>query len=274
MFDSIVLTKTLTALAYPAGLLLVLTVMNKLFVWSRRIALANACKHAFWLILILSTNPVFATWLVSGLEQQYRQVPIAEITQHDAIIVLGGGLKVPLPPTTRSQLARASDRYWYAAELYKAGKADKIFIAGGNVFEQRDQNGYELPGEAFYARQLLIDWGVNESDLVIEDKSRTTQQNRANIAGLLTQHQVKTALLVTSSIHMPRSFKLFSDIELFRSGDLKLTPAPADLIVTRASLPSLMQWLPSANALSMTTQALHEYYGLIVLYAIGFLEQD
>lgn len=74
---------------------------------------------------------------MQSLENEYPQQVLAEITKHDTVIVFGGGLRIPLQPSQHSQLTSGSDRYWYAVRLYKAGKADKIILAGGSLCARR-----------------------------------------------------------------------------------------------------------------------------------------
>lgn len=192
---------------------------------------------------------------MSGLESQYPQRSLAEIQRHDAIIVLGGGLRIPLPPAQHTQLGSTSDRYWYATQLYKAGKASTIVISGGNVYHQAN-----FGGEADYARTLLTQWGVPEEAILHEANSRNTLQNGRLTAGLLNHAGINSALLVTSASHMPRAMKIF------RTLPLSITPVSADVAVRKVDKPEVFNWLPSAGALQQTTRALHEYYGMAMLY--------
>lgn len=194
-------------------------------------------------------------WLMSNLESQYPQRPLAEINNHDAIIVLGGGLRIPLPPAQRTQLGSTSDRYWYATQLFKAGKAPTIIVSGGNVYRQAN-----FKGEASYAAELLVKWGVPEDVILYEDNSRNTLQNRQLAASLLSREGAKSALLVTSASHMPRAVKIFSELPI------NVVPASADVAVRQVDRPAVFNWLPSAGAMQQTTRALHEYYGMAVLY--------
>jgi len=187
------------------------------------------------------------------LEQRYPQKAVSEIPKHDAIIVLGGGLRIPLPPAQHTQVGAGSDRYWYAVRLYRAGLADKIIVTGGNVYTQP---GYA--SEAEYAAELLREWGVPASAILIETDSRTTRQNQQNTAVFLQQHSIESALLVTSAIHMPRAYGLFGKLPI------SVTPASADVLIRAHRSPAIFAWIPSAPALNLTTVALHEYYGMFV----------
>ena len=154
-----------------------------------------------------------------GLESQYKQVTIESLSQHDAIIVLGGGLRIPLRPAKYLQLSNGSDRYWYAAQLFHAGKAKKILLSGGNLYPQDG-----VFGEAFYASQLLQQWGVPENAIGFEHLSRTTSQNYQRVSELAETEQIQSAILLTSAIHMPRAYAMFSKLPI------ALTPASADVL--------------------------------------------
>jgi len=232
------------------GLLLVLVVLRLLFKAFAWRGLAKLCAILFILILAVGSNPKFAGWLASSLENQYPQRAIHNIKKHDAIIVLGGGLRLPTSPALHSQLGRGSDRYWYATRLYRSGRADKIIIAGGNVYAQPG-----LDSEADYASQLLQEWGVPRSVISTETASRTTQQNLDNVRALLDAQDVESALLVTSALHMPRAYALF------RRLPIPVTPASADVLVREVRRPAVFEWLPSASAMQLTTLSMHEYYG-------------
>jgi len=193
---------------------------------------------------------MFASWLTSKLENQYPQRELSEIARHDAIIVLGGGVRIPSAPAMHTQLGAGSDRYWYAARLYHSGKAQKIILTGGNLYAQPG-----LQSEAFYASQLMQEWGVPRGAILTETASRTTQQNLDNIAELLVTENIQSALLVTSAMHMPRAYALFNRLPL------PVTPASADVLVRATSAPRIFNWIPSATAMYLSTLALHEYYG-------------
>ncbi|MBX2849913.1 MAG: YdcF family protein [Acidiferrobacterales bacterium] len=263
--DTIAIIKTFSALAYPTGLIVLL------ILW---IFLRKALGYTAWFsqlmlvsVIVASSNPMFAKWLANGLEAQHPQQKISLIAEHDAIVVLGGGLRIPVPPARAAQLTTGSDRYWHATQLYKAGRAKTIVITGGNVYEQKGQDNQRLESEAHYAAKIMQQWGVSESDILIEGDSRTTEQNRINTAALLEEQGVQTVILVTSALHMPRSLQQFAELPV------SITPAAADVLVRDSSHPPIFNWLPSVDALKLTTQALHEYYGMLALRIERLIKQ-
>ncbi len=232
------------------GLLLVLVVVRLLFKGFGWRGLSRFCAVLFVLVLALGSNPKFARWLASNLEDQYPQRAISDIRKHDAIIVLGGGLRIPTAPALHAQLGHGSDRYWYATRLFRSGRASKIIIAGGNVYAQPG-----LESEAAYASRLLQEWGVPRAAISIETSSRTTAQNLANVSDLLEAEKIESALLVTSALHMPRAYALFNRLPI------PVTPASADVLVREKRSPEVFDWVPSASAMHLSTLAMHEYYG-------------
>ena len=249
--DSVVFVKIISALLYPLGMTALLGVCAFLFALKGAKRSAKCAMALSLCVILLSSNPLFARFLVSKLESQFPQQSIESIDPHQAIIVLGGGLRLPNGPEQAVQLGSGADRYWRASQLYLADKASLIIVTGGNVYEREG-----IQSEAFYVAQLLERWGVPRSAIIIETSSRTTGQNANNVRELLSANKVETALLVTSAIHMPRAYSLFESLPL------KITPAVADVLIQPDASPPVFSFLPSASALKASTQALHEYYGM------------
>jgi len=247
--DTVLLVKIISALVYPIGFICMLILLRLLFWRSRLLAPLLSCLIV--VVLLVSTSPIVANYLANSLEEQHPQQNIDDIVVHDAIIVLGGGIRLPSAPAKHTQIGSGTDRLWYAVRLYRADKAKKIILAGGNLFTQPG-----LRSEAYYARELLQEWGVPESAILVESISRNTQENKDKLETLLAESDITSALLVTSALHMPRAFPIINKLPI------AVTPASADILVRDTYLPSVLKWLPSARALSLTTASLHEYYGI------------
>ncbi|MFQ3245394.1 MAG: uncharacterized SAM-binding protein YcdF (DUF218 family) [Arenicella sp.] len=249
--DSIVIIKVISALLYPLGLVSLCVFLAVLLLLRGRRLAARCCSTIGVVILLLASNPMLASKLVYSLERQHPQRAVDSFAKHDAIIVLGGGLRIPTSPAKYAQLAHGSDRYWYAARLYRAAKADKIIISGGNVYQQPG-----LKSEAYYASELLQQWGVQQDAIELEVGSRTTAENQRNTVDLISKNRIQSALLVTSAIHMPRAYSLFYKLPI------EITPASADVLIRQQNSPVIFKLIPSSSALRLTTVALHEYYGI------------
>jgi len=246
--DEILLIKILSALLYPLGLVFLLAILAKILPQSK---ITSMLKLGSFSVLIIASNPMAARMLVQSLEKQHPQQPFSEINTHHAILVLGGGLRLPINPALSTQLGAGSDRYWHAAQLYLAGKADTIIVSGGNVFKQP---GYH--GEAYYAARLLQSWGVPKAAIIAESSSRNTAQNISASTEFLKANNIESVLLVTSAYHMPRALQSFKQLSV------KVTSASADILIRQRYSPPIMDWVPSAAALGLSTLAVHEYYGM------------
>ena len=249
--DTVLIQKVIAHLAYPVGFIGFLSILALL---CRILYFSKTSLRLFTLaalVFLVSSNNSIAHKLARSLEQQYPQLSIAETPNADVIIVLGGSFSPPIAPRKFNQFNGTSNRFWLASELYKANKAKLIILSGGNVFEQPG-----IKPESEYIKEWLFKAGIPESAILIDSRSRTTRENALETEKILKRKKIKTALLVTSALHMPRSIQLFSQL------DINIIPAPSDIIVTDDYTPGILKIIPSANAIGLITSSLHEYYGM------------
>lgn len=249
--DSIAVIKLVSLLLYPLGLFFLLIFISKLLKLLGKQAKSQFIGVTAVLLLLVSSIPAISDSLLVSLESVYPQKKVSQYAEHDVILVLGGGLRLPIEPSTAPQFNNATDRYWLASKLYLAGKASKVIIAGGNVFKQQ-----QLLSEAEYASQLLQKWGVPEKAIFIEKNSRNTEQNFTNLKLQFSLNANQKVLLVTSASHMRRA------VWHAERAKLAVTAASADILIRKNSRPAIFKYLPSVAALHNTTIAMHEYYGL------------
>ena len=260
------LSKFLPPLAYPLGLAILL-VLAALFL-RKRPRLRTTVEAAALLILVLASNHWFSFLLARSLEWQYLP-PAGEIPVADVIVLLGGGTEPALAPRPFPELNGAGDRLVRAAILYQAGKAPAILASGGNITWL--ENRASTPATDMAA--LLGMMGVPSSAVWLEDQSQNTYENAVFCAKILKEKNITRVILVTSAMHMPRS------VALFRKQGIDVIPAPADFTVTQAgwaeltSTPEawLVNQLPSAGSLGLTSAVLKEYFGLIVYRLKGWV---
>lgn len=241
------LSKLIIVLVSPLGTCFALVVIGLLLVrrW-RRSGRTLMAAGALWLLLWSLPYPAF--WLSRSLERQTTQRPAAAYPQADAIILLGGGmLGTRHGWIDRPEAAHAADRVWFAAQLYKAGRAPWIIVSAGG-----DPNAGQVEAEAMAV--LLVDLGVPKSALLLDTRSRNTWQNAVYSQDLMRAHHLSNALLVTSALHMPRA------LAAFHKRGVAVTPAPADFDAPPAGAWP-QRWLPSADALQQSSNAIKEYVG-------------
>lgn len=251
--------KLLPVFAYPLGAAVALGLLSLALSWTRFRNLGRALLAVVLVVLWIASTPFFANWLGWRLESQFPVRAVDELPERDAILLLGGSLAPPTAPGARPTLGEAGDRILEAVRLYRAGKAQRIIVTGGNLpWSSAD------PTEADAVAGILEEFGVPRGDLVIEGASRNTRENAVNSADILQQNGLGTALLVTSAFHMPRA------MAVFRKAGVDVTAAPADLRARRPFYRSLLDVLPDANALAHTTLAVKELIGLVVYRARGW----
>ncbi len=193
--------------------------------------------------------PMLSHWLGGMVENQYPQVPISALPQAQALVVLGGALSPPSGNNSDIDLNSAADRVWFAARLFHASKAPLLLLSGGSDPERHAFS------EARAMAIFLADLGVPAQALLLEEQSRNTRQNATFSAALLKARGIDRILLVTSALHMPRAFALFT------AQGLQVTPAATDFEASQAPPPGLLAWLPDALALDGSGRAMKELVG-------------
>jgi uncharacterized SAM-binding protein YcdF (DUF218 family) len=260
------LSKLLPEFIYPLGLACLLLAGTIIFIrdvrWSRRLCLLTL------LLLVLGGNRIVTSFIIHSLEKQYP--PLKTIPSADVIVVLGGGTRHQSPPRLEPEINEAGDRVLYAARLYHAGVAPIILVSGGHA----DWTGPAIGAETESMVDLLKLAGVPESAILSESISSNTYENGVQTVAILHKLHYKKVILVTSAIHMPRA------VGVFQKYDLELIPAPTDFLVIDQDMVfysspdlriQLMNLIPSADKLALTTRALKEYFGIMVYRLRGWI---
>ena len=215
----------------------------------------------FW----LWSTPMMYRWIGVALEREWPVVKAEDAPKADAIVLLGGGMGSNTNVYPYAEMWSGADRVWHAARLYHAGKAPIVIPTGC--------------GERESALPLLVDLGVPEAAIVIEDRARNTEENAKFVEDLLTQRrrdaereegdEVKVKvkgegkgmriLLVTSAWHMRRSVLMYRKY----APSLEIIPAATDYEATvNTEHPFAFKdiW-PDANLLFANSYIFKEYLG-------------
>lgn len=215
-----------------------------------------ASVTVLYLILYVYSLPVTSYYLTGLLEWQLpRQLERPEGI--DAIIVLGGGV-VPSPgdgiPT---RLADGSLwRCHRAEELYHAGPSVPVLVIGGNPDGQKGDDVADVMGK------VLLQLGVNKSDLIVETKSENTRENARATKALLDERQLKRTILVTSALHLPRATRLF------RQQGIDVLPVGCDYSTDHFEW-GRFAFLPTARAAQTSSEACREWMSTLALWLSG-----
>ena len=217
--------------------------------------------------LWLWSTPMMYRWIGGALENEWPIVRAEDAPTADAIVLLGGGMGANTNVYPYAEMWGGADRVWHAARLYKAGKAPIVIPTGS--------------GERESTLPLLMDLGVPESAVVIEDKARNTEENAKFVEKILKSGGVRECgsegvpnhplthskptrsptrvLLVTSAWHMRRSVLMYKKYAPM----LEIIPAAADYeatILTKHPF-CLKDILPDVNFLGANSAAFKEYIG-------------
>lgn len=122
-------------------------------------------------------------------------------TKSDCIIVLGAAVQ----GSTASPVFE--ERIRHGINLYHSGYAPKLLFTGGIGDGQ-------MNSESRIGRSIAIQNGVPAADVLVEEKSRTTQQNLSEARALMRQHQMDSAIIVSDPMHMKRAMMMAGDLEL------------------------------------------------------------
>lgn len=239
------LKKLLTALVLPPFGLLVLAGLG---VWlSRRHPRAGrSLAYGALLLMVALSLPLVAGALSRSLEV-HPPIPVRDLTQAQAIVVLGGGNYNGAPEYGGDTVGHSSlERVRYGVHLQRRSGLP-ILVTGGAPFGGRPE------GEAM---KEVIEHEFGGKVKWTEAASRDTAENAVYSARILKDAGVARIALVSHARHLPRA------VELFERQGLTVYPAPTVFSVPSSSL--FAQMLPSAGALSASSQALHEWLGIAV----------
>jgi uncharacterized SAM-binding protein YcdF (DUF218 family) len=258
------LSKLLPIFIYPVGLSSLLMVIALVTLWKRpRIAATSLLLSL--VILLGFSNAYVSKWLGRSLEWQY--LPPDPVPTADAIVVLGGAMRSPVPPRPWLDVMDSGDRPLYAAKLYLDGKAPTIIMSGGRI-DWKDGGSAESSDMAALAEQM----GVPANAILEDTTSLNTHENAVNVKNILEREQMQRILLVTSAVHMPRSVKIFEKLgieALAAPTDYRIAfPPPAKDQSWQAVL---LDMLPDTSRLDYSTRVIKEYIGLVVYRLRGWL---
>jgi uncharacterized SAM-binding protein YcdF (DUF218 family) len=259
------LSKLLPLFFYPLGLACISLVVALVTLWKRpRIAAFSIALSLT--VLLFSSNAWVSRSLVRSLE--WQNIPLSPIPNAEAIVVLGGATKSPLPPRPTVDLSESGDRVIYAAQLYRQQKAPTIILSGGRI----DWRGNGSPESSDMAT-ILTSIGIPKEAIIEEPDSLNTYQNAVNVRKILGSRGIKKILLVTSAMHMPRS------LLIFKRQQIDAIAAPCDFLVSEGEVKELVSTpkaailglLPDTDNLHQFTSALKEYVGTFVYRLRGWV---
>lgn len=245
-------------LLYPPGLcLLLLAAALVLTVLKFRVtAILLAIAGLVW--VFAWSLPVTSLYFGGQLESQHPHQAPRDLPRADVIVIFGGNTQANranwFEPYNR---ATAVDRIDLAEALYLAGRAPRILISGG----AREGK----VSEAQIIARLLRQRGIPDTALLLENDSRNTYENARFTDITMRGQKLKTALLVTSALHMPRA------LASLQKRGIQATPASGapQIVLPTHNPPDL--WVPHLRSLEASRTIIKEYLGLFGYWIRGWL---
>jgi len=244
------LSKILPLLVLPIGLVLELSFIALMLVLKGKKRISAVFIFLAMALLWAASMPIVADALLGKLEQDYPAVMMTEVPDSKCIMLLGGAVSPVLPPRVDIDMHEGADRLRKAAQLFHAQRAEVIIVTGG-----KQPWSPFAESEAESIKTLLLEWGVPASAIMLERMSRNTRENAFNSVELLQKLSCGTPLLVTSGAHMKRSVAVFEKL------GVDVFPVSADVRIFKKPRLMFLDFLPSAEALMMTNDAMREWMG-------------
>jgi len=221
----------------------------------KRFRIAKAANLTAVAILWVTGTSIVSNELARTFEMQ--NLPIGEIPQVDAIVVLGGVTGRAYPPQPVVHVGPGGDRLLYATALYKEGRAPLV-VFSGNRFESAEM------------AEVMEMMGVPRTAMLEQDTAlQNTYGAARDLKRALISHKVRRVLVVTSAIRMPRA------LAVFRRLGISAIPAPTDFITRTdpAKQPAdfAAAVLPNMGSLGVSTAAIHEFVGLVAYSLAGWI---
>jgi uncharacterized SAM-binding protein YcdF (DUF218 family) len=206
--------------------------------------------RASFILLLVFSNP----FLFDNFANRWDidTIPPKKPTPYSCAIVLGG---FSSERNKTGFFNGASDRFIQGLKLLSTHQTTHILISGGN--------GNLVPdkfAESDWVKTQLEEFGVPDSSIVIEDKSRNTIENAAFSKTLLSKsHLQPPYLLVTSAFHMRRS------LGIFKNAKVDVVPYACNFMAGGGNF-SFDEFIPDATVLGKWNVYIKEVIGVAVNY--------
>ena len=256
-----VLSKTLGIMLLPTNFLIGAGLVGAILLATRFARLGRILLVASVVLLAVCGFSPLGNWLLYPLEQRFPPWDAARGAP-DGIIVLGASIDADISAARGIAVVRsAPDRIIAAAALAHRYPNARIVFSGGSANLLAND-----AREADYAGAIFESLGIAKSRLIMERRSRNTQENAEFSKALVAPKDGERWLLVTSAFHMPRS------IGLFRKAGFAVEPYPVDWRVGgREDFFSFADI--GVDGLSRMDVAVREWIGLVAYRLTGKIDE-
>lgn len=196
-------SKTLGFFLVPSNLIACVALLGLVLMHLRKPIGKKLAIVALAVFTIAALSPL-GNMILVPLEQRF---PYMRFPEHpiEGIIVLGGSYDTHAGYIATIVLNEDTEPMAVVANLAHRYPEAKIIFSGGTASLSK----ITMPSEAEIAKKLFISFGVDPRRILVEDQSRTTEENAVFSARLLNPTKGSRWLLVTNAFHMSRSVGSF-----------------------------------------------------------------
>ncbi len=247
-----VLAKVLGFFALPSNILIALGLFGSLLMATRFARTGRKLAAAALVLLAIAGLTPLGNALILPLEQRFPPWD-ASRGAPAGFISLGGALDTVVS-SARGEVAlnEAAERMTAIADLFRRYPQAHIVFSGGS-----GRLIYDGPTEAELAARLFESFGIVKSRVILEGRSRDTDENARFTKELVQPKAGERWLLVTSAHHMPRA------VGAFRAAGFPVEAFPVDYR-TRGAVDLLRPFPNVGDGLRRTDTAAREWVGLVV----------
>ena len=204
--------------------------------------------YLFSILFYIISTPIFSNFIMKIVEGEYKYQKLENLDKVDAIVILGGMLKIYEFENNYTVEWQDPDRFFKGIELYNSFKSDKIVFTGG-----KSPFNMITVSEGSVLKNYALKYGVLEEDIIVTKDVLNTYDESLAVSEVLGEN--KTVILVTSAFHMKRA-KL-----LFEQQGVKIIPYKVDYKSSINSRLYFIDFIPNSLALKKTEIALRELLG-------------
>jgi uncharacterized SAM-binding protein YcdF (DUF218 family) len=252
-----VLSKTIGIMLLPTNFLIGIGVLGALLLATRFASAGRKLLITSVMLFAICGFSPLGYLLLYPLEQRFPPWDAAQGAPA-GIVVLGGSIDADVSAAHGvAVIAGAADRILASAALARRYPNARIIFTGGSAkLLSSDAR------EADYAASLFESLGISSERLIMERRSRNTQENAEFSKMIAAPKAGERWLLVTSAYHMPRS------VGLFRKTGFAVEAYPVDWRV--GGREDLLQFTAfSLEGLDRVSVGLREWMGLTAYWATG-----
>jgi uncharacterized SAM-binding protein YcdF (DUF218 family) len=256
-----ILAKILGFFAVPSNILVSLGLVGIVLMATRFARAGRRLAVTSVILLALFGLSPLGNAIILPLEERFPPWDAARGAP-SGIIVLGGALDTVVS-SARGEVAlnEAAERMTAIAELARRFPDARIVFTGGS-----GRIIHDGAPEADLAARLFESFGIAKQRILLEDKSRDTDENARFTRELAQPKPGERWLLVTSAHHMPRS------VGVFRAAGFPVEAFPVDYR-TRGAIDLLRPFATLGDGLRRSDTASREWVGLLMYRLAGRSEE-